>query len=119
MSGCSPTCTPTHSHGTLLVALRQQGAVGVDVEHFDRSTDIMEVAQANFTENETSSLAAITDPEKRQRAFYRYWTRKEAIGKADGRGLLLPLASFDVAFEPMNSHPIRVTESPGDEGKLY
>jgi len=119
IGGCSLSFNLAHSHGTLLVALRQQGAVGVDVEHFDRSTDIMEIAQANFTEDEAGSLAAITDPEARLQLFYRYWTRKEAIGKADGRGLLLPLASFDVAFEPMNSHPIRVTESPGDEGKLY
>jgi 4'-phosphopantetheinyl transferase len=79
----------------------------------------MEVAQANFTENEAGSLAAITDPQARLQTFYRYWTRKEAIGKADGRGLLLPMASFDVACETMNSHPVRVTESPDSEGKLY
>ena len=118
-SGSSLSFNLTHSHDTLLIALRQQGAVGVDVEHFDRSTDIMEIAQANFTEDEACSLAAITDPEARLQLFYRYWTRKEAIGKADGRGLLLPLASFDVACETMNSHPVRVTESPGNEGKLY
>lgn len=108
-----------HSGDTLLIALRRHGSVGVDVEHFDRSTDIMEVAQANFTENETNSLAALSDPKTRLTIFYRYWTRKEAIGKADGRGLLLPLASFDVSFESMNSHPIRVNESPDKEGKLY
>lgn len=108
-----------HSSDTLLIALRQQGAVGVDVEHFGRSIDIMEVAQAHFTEDETNSLAALTDPEARLTTFYRYWTRKEAIGKADGRGLLLPMASFDVSPASMNSHPIRVKESRDKEGKLY
>ena len=108
-----------HSGGTLLIALRRRGSVGVDVEHFDRSTDIMEVAHANFTQNESSSLEAIKDSEARTATFYRYWTRKEAVGKADGRGLLLSLASFDVSFASMNSHPIRVNEVADEEEKLY
>jgi len=108
-----------HSKDTLLIALRRQGAVGVDVEYFDPSTDFMEVARANFTENESNSLAAIEDPTSRLRTFYCYWTRKEAVGKADSRGLLLPLASFDVSFESMNFHPVHVNESPDKKGKLY
>lgn len=108
-----------HSKDTLLIALRRHNAVGVDVEYIDRLIDLMEVAQANFTEKETNSLAAIPDPEARRRTFYLYWTRKEAVGKADGRGLLLPLASFDVSFESMDSHPIRVNEPHTSESKLY
>jgi len=119
IGGRSLSFNLAHSNHTLLIALRRQGAVGVDVEHFERSIDIMEVAQANFTENEANSLATITNPETRLRTFYRYWTRKEAIGKADGRGLLLSLASFDVSSESMSCHPIRVNESPEKEGKLY
>lgn len=107
-----------HSKNTLLFAIRRKGAIGVDLEYFDRATDIMEVAHANFTERESKTLAA-ADPETRRRTFYRYWTRKEAIGKADGRGLLLPLASFDVSFEPINSRPVPVCEYPGEPGKLY
>lgn len=107
-----------HSKNTLLIAIRRNGALGVDLEYLDRATDIMEVASANFTENESKALAA-ADPETRLRIFYRYWTRKEAIGKADGRGLLLPLASFDVSLEPINSCPVSVSESPSEQGKLY
>src|ERR1700733_5371525 len=118
LGGHSISFNLAHSKNTLLIALRREGAIGVDVEYFDRSTDIMEVAHANFTKSEIKALAA-AEPEIRLRTFYHYWTRKEAIGKADGRGLLLPLASFDVACETMNSHPVRVTESPGNEGKLY
>jgi 4'-phosphopantetheinyl transferase len=111
-----------HSNNTILIALGRRGAIGIDVEYVDRSTDIMEVAEANFTKKESSSLAAITDPKARLRTFFHYWTRKEAVGKADGRGLLLPLASFDVSFESMTSHPVRVNELPekgNTEGKLY
>jgi len=118
LSGCSISFNVAHSKNTLLIALGREGAIGVDVEYFDRSTDIMEVADANFTKSEIKALAA-ADPETRLRIFYRYWTRKEAIGKADGRGLLLPLASFDVSFEPIHSRPVPVSESPGKQGKQY
>jgi 4'-phosphopantetheinyl transferase len=104
----------THSKDTILIALSRQNPVGVDVEYIDQATDIMEVAQANFTETETASLATITDSETRRRVFYTYWTRKEAIAKADGRGLLLLLTSFDVTGESMHNQPVRVSESIGD-----
>ena len=108
-----------HSKNTILIALCRQAVVGVDVEYFDRMTDIMEVARSNFTEKETTSLAAIADPQARIRAFYRYWTRKEAVAKADGRGLLLPLSSFDVSYDSTSLHPVRVKESPNEESKIY
>jgi 4'-phosphopantetheinyl transferase len=108
-----------HSKDTVLIALGRQGTLGVDVEYFDRQTDIMEVAHANFTEEEINFLALAGDPKARIRLFYRYWTRKEAVAKADGRGLLLSLSSFDVSHESTNLHPVRVSESPNDSGKLY
>jgi 4'-phosphopantetheinyl transferase len=108
-----------HSKGTVLIVLGRQGPVGVDVEYLDRLTDIMEVARANFTENESNILAAISDPVTRLKTFYCYWTRKEAVVKADGRGLLLPLASFDVSFESMDAQPVRVNEASDPEGKVY
>jgi 4'-phosphopantetheinyl transferase len=108
-----------HSKNTILIALGRQGALGVDVEYFDRLTDIMEVARCNFTEDETASLDSIADSEARTRTFYRYWTRKEAIAKADGRGLLLPLSSFDVSHDPTSLHPVRINEFTDDGGKLY
>jgi 4'-phosphopantetheinyl transferase len=108
-----------HSKDMILIALSRQGILGVDVEYFDRQTDIMEVAGCNFTEKETASLASITDPEARIRLFYRYWTRKEAVAKADGRGLLLPLSSFDVSHDSTNLHPVCVSDSTDDAGKSY
>ncbi len=119
IGGSSISFNIAHSKDTVLIALGRQGAVGVDVEYLDRSTNIMEIARGNFTKNEAASLAAIADPEARLSAFYRYWTRKEAIGKADGRGLLLPLTSFDVAFEPIDLRPVCVDESPDRPVKQY
>ena len=31
-----------------------------------------------------------------QKAFYNYWTQKEAVVKAHGKGLSIPLQSFEI-----------------------
>jgi len=53
----------SHSKETLLIALRRQGSVGVDVEYFDRPTDLMEVAQAP---RHALGPSTPTGPEKRR-----------------------------------------------------
>jgi 4'-phosphopantetheinyl transferase len=119
IDGSNISFNVAHSRNTILIALRRQGAVGVDIEYVDRVTDAMEVARGNFHENETASLEAVADPQSRLKTFYRYWARKEAIVKADGRGLLLPLTSFDVSFDSMDSQPVRVVEAGNAVGKVY
>ena len=88
-----------HSRSTVLVALCRDGAVGVDVEYMDRQTDVAEVAKHAMTPAERAKLLSIDDTEAQRRSFFRSWTRKEAIVKADGRGLSLPLTSFEVSME--------------------
>jgi 4'-phosphopantetheinyl transferase len=118
-NGDSIAFNVAHSEDTILIALTRSGSVGVDVEYYNRATDIMEVSQYNFTASEHRSLAAITDPHSRSRTFYRYWTRKEAVLKADGRGLIASLASFDIPFESVHLHPVCIGESIDDQGKLF
>jgi 4'-phosphopantetheinyl transferase len=108
-----------HSKDKILIALSREGSIGVDVEHIDPSTDIMEVAQANFTGKEVATLSALSDSDARLRTFYTYWTRKEAFAKAEGRGLLLPLSSFEIAFDSMHHHPVEVDDATGNGKKRF
>jgi 4'-phosphopantetheinyl transferase len=108
-----------HSKDRILIVLGREGSIGVDVEHIDPSTDIMEVAEANFTWNEFAALSALSNSDARLRTFYTYWTRKEAITKADGRGLLLPLNSFDIALDSMYHHPVELDDSTSGEKKRF
>lgn len=85
-----------HSRETVLIALCREGRVGVDLEYLDRQTDAVEIARRSFHQNEFHEIEAIEDPAARQAAFFRCWTRKEAVIKADGRGLSLALDSFQV-----------------------
>jgi 4'-phosphopantetheinyl transferase len=85
-----------HSRSTILIALCRDSPVGVDLEYLDRATDILEVARTSFAPSESRQIAQLPTPDDQRRAFFHCWTRKEAVVKADGRGLSLPLTAFEV-----------------------
>jgi 4'-phosphopantetheinyl transferase len=77
------------SHAGTLAAVavaERAGDVGVDVERIKRLDDLDGVIHAAFTAREATRLLAVAQP-MRLAAFYRAWTRKEAVLKARGRGL--------------------------------
>jgi 4'-phosphopantetheinyl transferase len=79
----------------VLLALGQGAALGVDLEQALPRADALAIAESYFS---AADVAALRDqpPAARLATFYRAWTRREAIVKADGRGVGLPLDSFDV-----------------------
>ncbi|MCC6191126.1 MAG: 4'-phosphopantetheinyl transferase superfamily protein [Anaerolineales bacterium] len=89
----------THSHEIAVVAVAEAAAVGTDVEHDARRIDVDEIAGRFFAQGEAAELNSLPAAE-RPRAFLRCWTRKEAILKAHGGGLGVPLDSFDVSLLP-------------------
>jgi len=76
----------SHSGYYVTCVFSTTGRVGVDLEEIK---DI-EVAdfKSQFSENEWRQIKSFTDPLK---GFYYYWTLKEAVVKADGMGLSVPL----------------------------
>lgn len=109
-----------HARSTILVALSLAGPVGIDVEYLDRDTDVLGVARHSLTDRETAALLAIDDLQGRSRAFFECWTRKEAVVKADGRGLSLPLTSFEVPVaETCRSSPIQIHNAAEDTYTHY
>jgi 4'-phosphopantetheinyl transferase len=58
----------------------------------------VDVAKRFFSAREIASLSTLNDWEEWLDGFYRCWTRKEAILKAEGAGLRIPLDSFDVSL---------------------
>jgi len=106
-----------HSRETILIALCLDSPAGIDLEYLDRETDIVEVARASFTAAECRQIEELTGAGQRQRAFFQCWTRKEAVVKADGRGLSLALNSFEVPVrEAAQSVPVSVVEREGGAG---
>src|SRR5205085_1236077 len=71
--------------------------VGVDVERLDRSVDQELLNSGSASPTERSAFAALS-PALRRIALFHWWTRKEALLKALGTGLSLPLDGFDVSI---------------------
>jgi 4'-phosphopantetheinyl transferase len=89
----------SHSGNWGMVATAWNRAVGVDVEAWRAMHNEARLVRRFFSNVEAQEYAALPLPD-RQAAFFRGWTRKEAYIKAVGRGLSLPLSSFDVSLGP-------------------
>jgi len=61
--------------------------------------DLDSVARDNFTVAELMFVNT-ADASSKEHAFYTCWTRKEAYIKAVGKGLSIPLNSFDTFIPP-------------------
>ncbi|MBB2934882.1 4'-phosphopantetheinyl transferase [Amycolatopsis bartoniae] len=66
--------------------------VGLDVETENRKADDSLISYA-LNEAEQKALNGLSAAE-RASAFFQYWTRKEALMKATGKGLKIPLQSI-------------------------
>jgi 4'-phosphopantetheinyl transferase len=85
----------SHAGNLIVIIFSLDGRdVGIDVEKVRTVDGVLELARVYFGSNETAMVAAATESE-RVSAFLRIWTRKEAVLKADGRGLSVPLNDFD------------------------
>lgn len=87
----------SHSRNLALLALSIDTEVGIDIE--DLAPIEPEVAESHFSLTELAALSSL-EGEAWLQGFYHCWTRKEAILKAEGVGLSLPLNAFDVSLLP-------------------
>ena len=84
----------SHSGGRFVVAIALDREPGVDIERVRPRRDLEGLARRFFSPAEQAEVGAAPDPLD---AFYRLWTRKEAVIKADGRGVGIGLDRFDVS----------------------
>ena len=81
------------------MAVTLKNRIGVDIERIRPLDDLVGVARSAFSARECSELFSLASSEQ-QAAFFRVWTRKEAVLKALGTGFSLPSRSFDVSVLP-------------------
>ncbi|CCJ07904.1 4'-phosphopantetheinyl transferase superfamily protein [Methylocystis sp. SC2] len=99
----------SHTRGMAAVAIASGREVGVDAESFLTPRNALGVAERYFAPQEAALLRAETDPAARSELFFAIWTLKEAVLKADGRGLARGLDSFVVSLSPL-----AVSSGPGE-----
>ncbi len=85
----------------ILLGFTSGQEIGVDIETMSRDVDHGAVSQHYFTPNETTAIQA-AGPDAKQR-FLEFWTRKEAVLKASGVGIMedLRVLSVDAAHNVM------------------
>lgn len=95
----------SHSGGRALVAIARHVQPGIDLEHRQRrgARDVLALAQRFFAPQEVQALRALPAAD-RALAFLRLWTLKEALLKAEGRGLAYGL--HRVVLELGESAPV-------------
>jgi len=84
-----------HSEGDAVIALADEAAIGVDIEHLRPIADLESLARLVFSDAERRELELAPEPVL---AFLNGWTRKEAYVKALGLGLTAPLREITVSL---------------------
>jgi 4'-phosphopantetheinyl transferase len=93
----------SHSGANGLIATAADRAVGVDIEVEQPMSDLREVALQFATPHEAKLLMSRAGSQLRA-AFYDLWTRKEALLKAAGTGLLVDPREVEVGIGPDRKH---------------
>ncbi|MCX2829705.1 4'-phosphopantetheinyl transferase superfamily protein [Bacillus pseudomycoides] len=87
----------SHTKGVLACVVSPWEKVGIDIECTDFNA--FEVIHSVFTEKEIEFLDKQLTADSKRQAFFRMWTRKEAVMKAEGKGFSLSPKSFIVPFD--------------------
>jgi 4'-phosphopantetheinyl transferase len=99
----------SHSGDAVVVAVTPTQPVGVDVEQVSASAQ--DVSGLVLSGTERAALDALPD-DRRRAGLIRYWTRKEALLKATGDGLLVPLDSVVVSGPDEDPVVLRWIDGP-------
>jgi 4'-phosphopantetheinyl transferase len=76
----------SHAAGLAIIGVSDGGLIGVDVESIQTAASLLATSNVAFSDQELKVMEAWIDADKAQRVSAA-WTVKEAILKADGRGL--------------------------------
>lgn len=96
----------SHSGGLGLLGFSQGLQIGVDIEAVRPLQDRDALVRRFFSAAERAEYDSLPEI-LRERAFFDGWARKEAFIKGVGRGLSLPLASFDVSLRSGDTDALR------------
>lgn len=89
----------SHSENFALCIIAWDREVGIDIEKIRYLDNYKSIARQFFSSEEYLNLTSLP-PKSQIKAFFKYWTRKEAFIKATGRGLSYPLNKFTVSLKP-------------------
>lgn len=105
----------THSADVIILAVTEEGEIGVDIEQVDREFEWMRVDSVLApTEIEWIKENELTDPFSVYQRFFQIWTLKEAYIKCTGEGMSRHLKKLN--FHVLPEH-IQFLDSTNDAQK--
>jgi 4'-phosphopantetheinyl transferase len=87
----------SHAQGLTVLAVADFPGIGIDIEKILPIDSKVGLAESCFSALEFQQMEQIP-MEKWEPIFYDYWTRKESVVKAQGKGLFTSLQSFSVSL---------------------
>jgi 4'-phosphopantetheinyl transferase len=108
----------SHSAGLFACAIANGCEIGIDVERHRSLSDHVEIARRFFSQGEYDAILR-TDDAARTAAFFDCWVRKEALIKALGGGLSIPLDHFDVSVEAGRATFLPAAEGVADDERQW
>ncbi len=103
-----------HAGGQAIIAIARGIEIGVDIEARQPLDERQALADMILSPAEKERWQALYE-EARTLAFYALWTRKEAVTKAIGLGLLMDFNTLEVSFE--RDLPARLLGLPAQYGR--
>ncbi|NMH60658.1 4'-phosphopantetheinyl transferase family protein [Alteromonas ponticola] len=112
----------SHSKSKVIIGVARQRLLGVDIEHMRASRNVENIARDYFHPSEWDG--AITDkpwPHSASHHFYKLWALKEALTKAEGKGMALPFDTFYFSDVHTNQLKLRPTAGyhPSKDWRFY
>lgn len=101
----------SHSAGVALAAMSVDGELGADVEAVRPTNWAGGIAERYFSPAEVDELKA-EPADLQDRAFFRFWTNKEAVVKLLGSGLGFPLPTFTTPLNAEAGAAVALPENP-------
>ncbi len=89
----------SHTGNSMAVAVAKNCQIGIDIEQCKHRTSLAALVHKCFSDEEATHWQQLPEAEQ-QRAFYQFWTRKEAFVKATGLGITVGL--HDCVINPDN-----------------
>jgi 4'-phosphopantetheinyl transferase len=100
----------------MIVGLGWHNDIGIDIEKVHEFYNLENISADYFSLQELNYFNGESD---RTKAFFKIWTRKEAIIKAMGQGLYYPLKSFCVEVSPSGDYEHMTIVNNPSESKLW
>lgn len=109
-----------HSGHLALLGVTLDADIGVDLEEIRPLDHLTLMAHYWLSNREVMELAKLQGYEQIE-CFYRYWTRKEALIKALGRGLTRQMSAVDVSLKSTTQERMVAIDSElgGDAQQLW